>query len=89
MSVDAADGSVSKIEPIADFVIKTKLLSANGPEKLQDGRKVFINVCHSPLVPKPEVDFNARIVFPLLLLHPATAWTMTRRGRSAMCGIAA
>ncbi|CAI4531722.1 CIC_collapsed_G0024120.mRNA.1.CDS.1 [Saccharomyces cerevisiae] len=57
VSVDAADGSVSKIEPIADFVIKTKLLSANGPEKLQDGRKVFINVCHSPLVPKPEVGF--------------------------------
>ncbi|AJU19895.1 Pih1p [Saccharomyces cerevisiae YJM1418] len=67
VSVDAADGSVSKIEPIADFVIKTKLLSANGPEKLQDGRKVFINVCHSPLVPKPEVDFNARIVFPLII----------------------
>ena len=67
VTVEAAGGSVSKIEPIADFVIKTKLISGNGPEKLQDGRKVFINVCHSPLVPKPEIEFDARIVFPLII----------------------
>lgn len=58
---------MSKIEPIADFVIKTKLVSSNGPEKLQNGKKVFINVCHSGLVPKPETEFDARIVFPLII----------------------
>ncbi|EJS43412.1 pih1p [Saccharomyces arboricola H-6] len=67
VAVDSAGGSVSKIEPIADFVIKTKLISSNGPEELQDGKKVFINVCHSPLVPKPDAEFDARIVFPLII----------------------
>lgn len=67
VTIDGAGGSVSKIEPIADFVIKTKLVSSNGPEKLQNGKKVFINVCHSGLVPKPETEFDARIVFPLII----------------------
>lgn len=67
VTVESAGGSVSKIEPIADFVIKTKLISGNGADKLQEGRKVFINVCHSPLVPKPKTEFDARIVFPLII----------------------
>ncbi|CAI4063574.1 hypothetical protein SKDZ_08G0780 [Saccharomyces kudriavzevii ZP591] len=67
VTIESAGGSVSKIEPIADFVIKTKLISSSGPEKLQEGKKVFINVCHSQLVPKPETDFDARIVFPLII----------------------
>ncbi|SCU87017.1 LAMI_0D04412g1_1 [Lachancea mirantina] len=62
---DDSDGIV-KIEPTAAFTIKSKLASCSKPN-FSLGAKVFINVCYDEQVPKPDVDFNPSIVYPLIM----------------------
>ncbi|AQZ11188.1 PIH1 (YHR034C) [Zygosaccharomyces parabailii] len=63
--------SVITINPKPEFVIKSKLASVqNRPLDLpflEAGAKVFINLCHDPQVPKPDVDFDPAIVYPLII----------------------
>lgn len=53
------------LHPKPGFVIKTKILESK--DLSQTLTKVFINACHSPDVPKPDVDFEPEIVFPLII----------------------
>ncbi|CAX40526.1 nucleolar protein, putative [Candida dubliniensis CD36] len=53
------------LHPKPGFVIKTKILESKDVSRTLT--KVFINVCHSPDVPKPDVDFDPQIVFPLII----------------------
>lgn len=59
------------ILPKPGFVIKSKLATIqNRPNtlpELQAGVKIFINVCQDDTVPKPDVDFNPSIVYPLIM----------------------
>ncbi|KAL6449653.1 PIH1 Protein interacting with Hsp90 1 [Candida maltosa Xu316] len=51
--------------PKPGFVIKTKILESKNISQVST--KVFINVCHAPEVPKPSVDFEPEVVFPLII----------------------
>lgn len=56
-----------QLNPIAGFVIKTKIISANNPLEHALSTKVFINVCHDTQVPKPAQDFDPSVIFPLII----------------------
>ncbi|KAK6461338.1 pre-RNA processing PIH1/Nop17-domain-containing protein [Scheffersomyces coipomensis] len=53
------------LDPTPGFVIKVKVLESKDYSSV--GRKVFINVCHDPLVPRPQIDFDPETVFPLII----------------------
>lgn len=36
-------------------------------EPLHSSLKVFINICHDEKVPKPDIDFNPSVVYPLIM----------------------
>ncbi|KAK6453642.1 PIH1 family [Scheffersomyces xylosifermentans] len=58
------------LDPKPGFVVKSKVIEVNDqhPESLSwISRKVFINICHDSHVPKPSVDFEPAIVFPLII----------------------
>lgn len=54
-----------KLNPKPGFVIKTKILESR--DSSQVFTKVFINICHDPQVPKPSIDFEPEIVFPMII----------------------
>ena len=56
-----------QLNPIAGFVIKTKIISANDTLAHALSTKVFINVCHDTQVPKPAQDFDPSVIFPLII----------------------
>lgn len=56
--------SETKLDPKPGFVIKTKVLNA---QTFSSGTKAFINVCHDPKVPRPPVEFEPAVVFPLIM----------------------
>ncbi|CCH60139.1 hypothetical protein TBLA_0C03360 [Henningerozyma blattae CBS 6284] len=64
--------AIISTEPTPLFVIKSKVQSSdNRPNTftfpiLQD-KKIFINVCCADEIPKPDVDFNPNIVYPLIM----------------------
>lgn len=57
-------GESTTLDPKPGYVIKTRLLKSSN---VQIGTKIFINVCHDPQVPKPPQDFDANVVFPLIV----------------------
>lgn len=57
-------GESTVLDPKPGYVIKTRLLKSSN---VQIGTKIFINVCHDPQVPKPPQDFDATVVFPLIV----------------------
>ncbi|QLL33411.1 hypothetical protein HG536_0E03220 [Torulaspora globosa] len=69
--VDEKATSVITLEPTPGFVVKSRLITTEGRPnhllKLQNGSKVFINICHHEKVPKPEIDFDAIVVYPLVM----------------------
>lgn len=58
-------GSTTVLNPTPGFVVKTKIVEGKGDHLYST--KVFINVCHDAQVPKPKIDFDAAIVFPLIV----------------------
>lgn len=68
---DEQASSVVSLEPVPDFVVKSRLVTTearpNHLLKLQDGSKVFINICHHDKVPKPDIEFDAVVVYPLIM----------------------
>lgn len=62
---------VVTLEPIPDFVVKSRLLSEHGRPshllQLKANKKIFINVCHHDKVPKPAVEFDSSVVYPLIM----------------------
>lgn len=63
--------SVITINPKPELVIKSKLVStSNRPTDLAPlelGTKVFINLCHDEQVPKPDINFDPAVVYPLII----------------------
>lgn len=55
------------LKPKPGFVVKTKILESSNFTKYGVSTKVFINICHDEQVPKPELDFDPSIVFPLII----------------------
>jgi hypothetical protein len=53
------------LSPLAGFVVKTRVLESSEPSKFSS--KVFINICHDLQVPRPDVDFDPTVVFPLII----------------------
>ncbi|RCK66087.1 Protein interacting with Hsp90 1 [Candida viswanathii] len=53
------------LHPKPGFVVKTKILESKDLSRIST--KVFINVCHSPEVPRPDTDFEPEVVFPLII----------------------
>lgn len=62
---------VITINPEPEFVIKSKLASISSRPKdlppLEIGTKIFINLCHDEKVPKPDINFDPAIVYPLII----------------------
>lgn len=50
-----------RLTPTPGFVVKTSIVTGSGDHAF--GRKVFINVCHDPQVPKPPGPFEIEAVF--------------------------
>ncbi|RKP30953.1 hypothetical protein METBISCDRAFT_15165 [Metschnikowia bicuspidata] len=50
-----------RLTPTPEFVVKTSIVTGSGDHAF--GRKVFINVCHDPQVPKPPGPFEIEAVF--------------------------
>lgn len=69
--VDDHANSIVVLEPVPDFVVKSRLVTVDGRPshllKLENGSKVFINVCHHEKVPKPDIEFDAIVVYPLIM----------------------
>ncbi|CAH2353205.1 protein interacting with Hsp90 1 [[Candida] railenensis] len=65
MIVESAD--IVTLNPKEGFVVKTKIIDATDYNKYNISTKVFINLCHDPLVPKPPQDFDPTVVFPLII----------------------
>lgn len=53
------------LSPTAGFVVKSRILEAREPSKFST--KVFINICHGQQVPRPDLDFDPSVVFPLII----------------------
>lgn len=53
------------LHPTPGFVVKTKIVDGKGDHLYST--KVFINICHDTQVPKPPVDFDPAVVFPLIV----------------------
>ncbi|QLQ80969.1 hypothetical protein HG537_0E03240 [Torulaspora globosa] len=68
---DEKTSSVVTLEPKPGFVVKSRFITTEGRPKhllkLQNGSKVFINICHDERVPKPDIDFDAIVVYPLVM----------------------
>ena len=66
-----SSNSVVNLEPIPDFVVKSKLISTEGRPshllKLKANTKAFINICHHDEVPKPDIEFTSSVVYPLIM----------------------
>ena len=56
-----------QINPKAGFVVKSRIVSSDDPDKHVLGTKVFINLCHDRQVPKPDQEFDPPVVFPLII----------------------
>ncbi|OBA23072.1 hypothetical protein METBIDRAFT_9388 [Metschnikowia bicuspidata var. bicuspidata NRRL YB-4993] len=54
-----------RLSPQPGFVVKTKIVDGKGDHIYLT--KVFINICHEPRVPKPSLDFQPEVVFPLIV----------------------
>ncbi|QLG70482.1 hypothetical protein HG535_0A04220 [Zygotorulaspora mrakii] len=63
--------SIITILPSPGFVIKSKLVSTQNRQSnlthLEPNVKIFINVCHEASVPKPDIDFDPNVVYPLIM----------------------
>lgn len=56
------------LDPKPGFTVKTRVVAL--PQALQLGRKLFVNVCHDPQVPKPQDDeFVPETVFPKIVTN--------------------
>lgn len=55
------------LHPTGGFVIKSRIESATNLGKYSLGTKVFINVCHDQAVPRPPIDFEPAVIFPLII----------------------
>ncbi|AGO09929.1 AaceriAAL062Wp [[Ashbya] aceris (nom. inval.)] len=64
--IDSKESSVITFVPTPGFVIKSRLEHSKDAT-LVVGTKTFINVCHHPQVPLPDVPFDASIVYPLIM----------------------
>lgn len=53
------------LHPAPGFVVKSKIVDGSGIHVYLT--KVFINICHDSNVPKPKVDFDPAVVFPLIV----------------------
>ncbi|CAK9437651.1 uncharacterized protein LODBEIA_P20290 [Lodderomyces beijingensis] len=53
------------LHPKPGFVVKTKILECKDASRVST--KVFINICHDEQVPKPSVEFEASVVFPMIM----------------------
>lgn len=66
-----SSNSVVTLQPIPDFVVKSKLVSTEGRPshllKLEANSKIFINICHHDEVPKPDIEFDSSVVYPLIM----------------------
>ncbi|KAI5961821.1 uncharacterized protein KGF55_003792 [Candida pseudojiufengensis] len=65
MSIIEADQEKIILHPKPGFVVKTKILESKNNEEILT--KVFINICHDSQVPKPQIDFEPEVVFPLII----------------------
>ncbi|MCP8716835.1 MAG: hypothetical protein M5E90_05380 [Asgard group archaeon] len=53
------------LHPKPGFVVKTRILESTNVSRIST--KVFINICHDQEVPRPSVDFEPEVVFPLII----------------------
>lgn len=62
---------VTVLKPEPGFVIKSKLVNVTERPRnlpaLEVGKKVFVNLCHDKHAPKPDVPFDANVVYPLIM----------------------
>ncbi|CCE86106.1 Piso0_005756 [Millerozyma farinosa CBS 7064] len=65
-STDSKNDTIT-LHPTEGFVIKSRIESATDLGKYSLGTKVFINVCHDQAVPRPSIDFDPAVVFPLII----------------------
>ncbi|KAI5957348.1 hypothetical protein KGF54_000276 [Candida jiufengensis] len=65
MSILEANQSKIILHPKPGFVVKTKILESKKNEEILT--KAFINICHDNQVPKPSVEFEPEIVFPMII----------------------
>lgn len=56
-----------QLNPRPGFVVKTRILDSSKPFKYGVNTKVFINICYDAQVPKPPIDFDPAVVFPLII----------------------
>lgn len=56
-----------QLDPKAGFVVKSRIVSSDDPDRHVLGTKVFINLCHDRQAPKPDQEFDPTIVFPLII----------------------
>lgn len=56
------------LDPKPGFTVKTRVVAL--PQAQQLGRKLFVNVCHDPQVPKPQdTEFVPETVFPKIVTN--------------------
>ncbi|CAK7895822.1 protein interacting with Hsp90 1 [[Candida] anglica] len=60
-------GESITLDPFEGFVVKTKIVDAEDLEAHQLKTKVFINICYDEQVPKPGQEFDASVVFPMII----------------------
>lgn len=62
---------VIALDPEPAFVIKSKVSGVHPKSdrivELKTNVKIFLNVCHDSQVPKPDINFNPNIVYPLIM----------------------
>ncbi|CCH40841.1 hypothetical protein BN7_375 [Wickerhamomyces ciferrii] len=55
------------LNPKPQFVIKTKLAEDTVNPKRVKGTKVFLNICSDDQVPLPEVGYDPRVIYPMIM----------------------
>ncbi|KAL3234964.1 Protein interacting with Hsp90 1 [Nakaseomyces bracarensis] len=68
---DSGSSSVTVLKPQPSLVIKSKIVNVDDRPRnlpsLEADRKVFINLCHDDNAPKPDIPFDANIVYPMIM----------------------
>lgn len=55
------------LNPKPSFVVKSKLETSTNTPKREKGTKVFLNICSDDNVPLPEVSYDPKVIYPLIM----------------------
>lgn len=56
-----------ELVPRAGFVVKTRLEEGTAEPHREAGTKVFLNICSDDNVPLPEVGYDPKVIYPLIM----------------------